>query len=88
MVLLPYPNDPRLGPYDLEAKGKLYHVGALFEALFMGVLMAAWEFSCNFFSYPKPGVKAMYQVSKQTAELVLFCQNWICVLQKTIGNWC
>ena len=34
---------------DLEAKGQLYHVGARFEALCKGVLIAASDFSCNFF---------------------------------------
>ena len=29
--------------------GQLYLVGAHFEALLMGVLMAASDFSCNFF---------------------------------------
>ena len=34
---------------DLEAKGQLYHVRSHFEALCKGVLMAASDFSCNFF---------------------------------------
>ena len=34
---------------NLEAKGQLYHVGAHFEALCLGVLMAVSDFSCNFF---------------------------------------
>ena len=37
---------------DIEAMGQLYHVGARFEALCKGVLMAASDFSYIFFSYP------------------------------------
>ena len=37
---------------DPEGKGQLCHVGARFEALWEGVLMAAFDFSCNFFLYP------------------------------------
>ena len=34
---------------DLETEGQLYNVGASLEALFIGVLMAASDFSYNFF---------------------------------------
>ena len=37
------------GHKDLEAMGQLYHVEACFEALCKPVLMAASDFSCNFF---------------------------------------
>ena len=30
---------------DLEAEGQLYHMGAGFEALYMGILMAGSEYS-------------------------------------------
>ena len=39
MVLLSYPNGPKLIHIDFEAKGQLYHVGARIEALFKGVLI-------------------------------------------------
>ena len=38
------------GHKDLETKGQLYHVGARFEALCKGVLMAASDFSGIFFA--------------------------------------
>ena len=39
---------------DLEVMDQLYHVGAPFEALYMGILMAASDLGCIFFfeSYP------------------------------------
>ena len=46
-----------LGHKDLEAKGQLYHVGARFEALCKGVLMAASDFSCNFFRILTSGLE-------------------------------
>ena len=45
----------RQGHKDLEAKGQLSHEGARFEALCKGVLMAASDFSCNFFRIPTSG---------------------------------
>ena len=36
------------GHEDLEAKGQLYHLGAHFEALFVGIFRAASDISCIF----------------------------------------
>ena len=40
------------GHKDLKAKGQLYHVGAHFEGLFMGVLKAVSDLGCIFFVIP------------------------------------
>ena len=56
MVLWPYPKDPRLGPY-LEGKGQVNYVGARFEALFMGVLMAIG--GLGFFLFPNLWIRTM-----------------------------
>ena len=45
----PIPMTLGYGHKDIEARGQLYHLGAGFEALCEGVLMAALDISCIFF---------------------------------------
>ena len=52
-----------MDPKDLEAKGQLYHVGARFEALFMGVLTAVSNLGCIFFRILISGLEQMCSVN-------------------------
>ena len=51
---------------DLEAVGHLYHVGARFEALSKGILMAASDFSCNFFPPRYARLESAFNMSNST----------------------
>ena len=44
---------------DLGSKGQTPHVGARLKALDEAVLMAASDFSCNFFHFPRPRIWTM-----------------------------
>ena len=50
------------GHKDAKAEGQLYHVGAGFEAVFMGLLMAASDVSCNFFCILTSGFEQCVEV--------------------------
>ena len=78
---------------DLGSKGQTPHVGARLKALDEAVLMAASDFSCNFFHFPRPRIWtmcpiALYEISNELKEgkNMSFCNQIALIAHYAISN--